>query len=512
MWDIGVLNRLPLGVFICIAVYFFILVFLCIFGFHKIWLVFLYYRNRNKIPVPKGYFDKNNLPYVTIQLPIYNELFVVSRLIDAVSNIDYPRDKLEIQVLDDSTDESTEMIKEKVAQKQSEGFLIYHIRRGNRDGFKAGALVYGLKFAKGDFIAIFDADFLPDRDILNNTIHFFTDPKVGLVQTRWEHANRDFSLFTQSQAVMLDGHFIIEHTARNCSGRFINFNGTAGIWRRKTIEDAGGWGTDTWTEDLDLSYRAQLKGWKFVYLRNVVTPGELPIEMNSFKEQQYRWTKGAIQTAKKLFKPVISARIPFAIKIEAILHLMTNFSYPFVFVLSLLMLPVIIFRHIYGIPSFIILEAILFLGAFVSICVFFAVSQKEICDGKKCQKLLLNLLRIPLLFTLGIGICIYNTKAIMEAIFNQKSEFTRTPKYNITQSNLQDKVGCPGNTKDKRYVLPPNFIVIFLELLMGIYFLATVYYSLQYKFYYILPFELLFVIGFFWVSLSSLRGVKIITR
>mgnify|MGYP001611145342 CR=1 FL=1 len=274
-----------------------LLMCLSVYGAHRYYLAWLYKRHKKDVWVPKARYDE--LPMVTIQLPMYNEMYVAERLIDATCTIRYPKDKLEIQVLDDSTDGTVVIARAAVDKWAAQGFNIVYCHRKDRSGYKAGALKEGMKTAKGDFIAIFDADFIPQPDFLEHTIHFFTEDRIGMVQVRWDHLNRDFNLLTRAQAVMLDGHFLIEHTARNRSGRFFNFNGTAGIWRRATIDDAGGWEHDTLTEDLDLSYRAQLKGWQFVFLPDVLAPAEVPVEMNSFKSQQHRWAKGSMQTAKK---------------------------------------------------------------------------------------------------------------------------------------------------------------------------------------------------------------------
>ncbi|MDX9724349.1 MAG: glycosyltransferase family 2 protein, partial [Myxococcota bacterium] len=269
-----------------LIVYFSILLILGFYGVHRYVMAYLYRKHRNDVPVPKAQFE--DLPTVTIQLPTFNEQYVVERLIDAVCQIRYPREKLDIQVLDDSTDETVEIAQRAVARAREKGHDIQYIHRTDRTGFKAGALEAGLAQAKGEFVAVFDADFIPNPDFLEQSINFFTDEKVGMVQLRWDHINRDFSLLTQVQAILLDGHFVIEHTARHRSGRFFNFNGTAGIWRRSTIGDAGGWEHDTLTEDLDLSYRAQSKGWQFVYVRDSVAPAEVPVEMSAFKSQQHR--------------------------------------------------------------------------------------------------------------------------------------------------------------------------------------------------------------------------------
>ncbi|MCC7431076.1 glycosyltransferase family 2 protein, partial [bacterium] len=305
--------------------YYFALTILGIFGLHRFYIIFLFLKHKNKIPKPLKKFQK--LPLITIQLPIFNELYVVERLITATLKIDYPKNLLEIQVLDDSTDETSEIAEKLVSKFKKEGFNIVYLHRKNRVGFKAGALEEGKKIAKGEFLAIFDSDFVPTPEILKEAIHFFTDEKIGMIQTRWGHLNRDFSLLTKIQAILLDGHFVVEQTARNRSGSFFNFNGTAGIWRKTAIETSGGWQHDTLTEDLDLSYRAQLKGWKFIFLSEIITPAELPVDMNAFKSQQHRWAKGSIQTMKKLLPAILSSDLPFKVKFEAFFHLTNNVAY-----------------------------------------------------------------------------------------------------------------------------------------------------------------------------------------
>jgi len=270
-----------------------------------------------------------DLPVVTIQLPIYNEMYVVDRLINAACSVIYPKNKFEIQVLDDSNDNTVALAKKLVAEKRAKGYDIKYITRKDRVGFKAGALENGLASAKGEYVAIFDADFIPAPNILLDTIHYFTDSKVGMVQTRWAHTNEKHNLLTRLQAILIDGHFLIEHTARSRSGRFFNFNGTAGIWKKTAIEESGGWQHDTLTEDLDLSYRAQKNGWKFIFLPDVVSPSELPIDMNAFKSQQHRWAKGSVQTCKKMLPKILKANLPFKVKLEAVCHLTSNFCYLF---------------------------------------------------------------------------------------------------------------------------------------------------------------------------------------
>ncbi|MEO8352745.1 MAG: glycosyltransferase, partial [Chthoniobacteraceae bacterium] len=317
--------------------YFAVLVGLSLYGLHRYVIVYLFLKNRRRAPQPLAHFE--TLPRVTVQLPMFNELYVVERLLDSVAGLDYPRDRLQVQVLDDSTDETTEIAAKKVAELQAGGLDIELVHRTNRSGFKAGALSNGLATCKGEFILILDADFVPTRDMLLKTVHYFTDDKIGMIQTRWGHLNRTFSLLTRVQAMFLDGHLLLEQTARSRSGRFFNFNGTGGLWRRSTIEDAGGWQHDTLTEDLDLSYRAQLKGWRFIFLPDLVTPAELPVDMNGFKSQQHRWTKGSIQTCLKLLPKVWRAELPLLVKIESTAHLTSNYAYLLLFCLCVLMHP-----------------------------------------------------------------------------------------------------------------------------------------------------------------------------
>ena len=286
-----------------------VLIGLSAYGIHRYFIIYLYLKNRKRPPVPARYFEQ--LPKVTVQLPIFNEMYVAERLLRSVSELDYPQELLQIQVLDDSTDETREITTACAEELRQRGFNVQRTHRTDRTGFKAGALGVGLAAAEGEFLCILDADFVPEKDMLKRTVHFFTDPKVGMIQTRWGHLNRGYSLLTRMQAIFLDGHLLLEQIARSRSGRFFNFNGTAGLWRRSCIEQSGGWQYDTLCEDLDLSYRAQLKGWKFIYLSDVVTPAELPVDMNGFKSQQHRWTKGSVQTCKKLLPSVWRSQLPF---------------------------------------------------------------------------------------------------------------------------------------------------------------------------------------------------------
>src|SRR3954470_17874072 len=421
-------------------IYLVILLALAVFGFHRSHLVYLYFKYRDRKPKAAGTFA--DLPAVTVQLPLFNEMYVAERLLDAVALIRYPRDRFQIQVLDDSTDETREICEAKIAELRTRfpELDIEYIHRTDRTGFKAGALDNGMRTAKGELILIFDADFLPQADILERTVNHFVDPKVAVVQCRWEHLNRDFSALTEVQALMLDGHFIMEHAGRNRSGRFFNFNGTAGIWRRAAIVDAGGWHHETLTEDMDLSYRAQLRGWRFVYLPEVAAPAELPVEMSAFKAQQFRWAKGSVQVAIKLLPTILRSKTAtFAQKSEAFFHLTNNLSYPLLLVLSLLLLPNLAFRTQHGIREVLTIDLPLFFGTTLSIASFYLASQREIAllrnPGTKPRFGWRVLARLPLVMSIGIGLCVNQTRAVLEALGGKETEFVRTPKHGIGASD-----------------------------------------------------------------------------
>ncbi|MBI3268871.1 MAG: glycosyltransferase [Planctomycetes bacterium] len=467
--------------------YFLVLGVLSVYGLHRVIMVYLYYRHARNVPRPQASFKE--LPRVTVQLPIYNEMYVVERLIDAVAALDYPADKLEIQVLDDSTDETVRIAGQKAEQVRARGVNIHYVHRTDRTGFKAGALANGLATATGELIAVFDADFVPTPEILNSCIHFFTDPGIGMVQARWGHLNREYSLLTRVQALLLDGHFVMEHGARYRSGRFFNFNGTAGIWRRTAIESAGGWQHDTLTEDLDLSYRAQLQGWKFVYVQDVESPSELPVEMNSFKSQQYRWAKGSIQTGLKLLPSIWKSRYPLSTKIEATFHLTNNFAYLLMFVLSFLMLPATIARGQGMWSDLWFVDLLVFLLATASIFVFYVSSQIELARGW------LDRLRcFPMLICLGIGLSVSNSRAVVEAVLRKRTSFVRTPKYAVS--------GKKDSWKEKKYAGQLD-LAAYVELVLGVYFLFVVLLAVEYHMYSSVPFLLLFPVGFLYVSLLS---------
>jgi cellulose synthase/poly-beta-1,6-N-acetylglucosamine synthase-like glycosyltransferase len=471
-----------------LAAYFFVLIILAIYGWHRYYLVYLYMSNRGRNPIASVPLDP--APVVTIQLPLYNEMYVADRLIDAVCRMDYPRDRLEIQVLDDSTDETQSIAELAVRRFAAQGIDIKYVHRADRSGYKAGALEAGLKTARGEFIAIFDADFIPPTDFLTRLMPHFAEAKIGMVQARWGHINQDYSLLTKIQAILLDGHFVLEHGGRHRSGRFFNFNGTAGVWRRGAIDDAGGWQHDTLTEDLDLSYRAQLRGWRFVFLSDVIAPAEVPVEMNGFKSQQHRWAKGSIQTCRKLLPRILRADLPLGIKAEAFFHLTANFNYPLMVVLSILMFPSMVIRYNMGWYEMLLIDVPLFFAATFSVCNFYMVCQREIH-----RDWLTRVKYLPFLMSIGIGLSINNTRAVFEALFNRQSEFTRTPKYRI-EGDADEWVG-------KKY-RQSVAIQPLIELALGLYFTWTVFYALANQIYGTLPFLVLFQIGFLYTGLMSI--------
>ena len=489
-----------------VTVYVGVLAAVAFYGFHRYVLVYLYLKHRDDIYEPKSKFVA--LPRITVQLPMFNEYQVAERVIRHCCQLDYPLDLLDIQVLDDSTDHSGEIARAACEEWAAKGYPIKYIHRTNRVGYKAGALAEGMAQASGDFIAIFDADFIPPRDILKNVVNYFTDEKIGMVQVRWDHLNRDASLLTKGQAIFLDGHFVIEHTARNRSGRFMHFNGTAGVWRKATIDHAGGWQHDTLTEDLDLSYRAQLKGWQFVYLPQFCAPAELPPEMIGFKQQAHRWTKGSFQTAIKLLPRILRSRqISWRIKLEAFYHLTNTLVYPLMVLLTLLMYPVFfgyvdhveapLKGHTWGHYLF---SVGLFILATASASTFFVFGQRELFGDKAGWK---TILYMPFLMSLGVGMGLNNAKAVFEAIWGsirrKPSEFVRTPKYGVT-GNDRRKL-----RRERVFTLKRTFLPL-LEIAMGVYMTSCIIISLMWGFGYgTIVFLLIFAGGYFYVGFSSLH-------
>lgn len=477
-----------------LTIYFFILIILSLFGIHRYYILYLYYRHyklKKKDIVEPGI---ENYPTVAIQLPIYNEKYVVERLIRTVARIRYPQDKLSIQVLDDSTDQTRAIARQTVEALQKEGFTISYIHRAVRTGYKAGALQAGLMQLDAELIALFDADFLPSEDFLEKTVGHFNDPSIAMVQTRWGYINKDYSLLTRIQAVLLDGHFVLEHTARCYSGRFFNFNGTAGIWRRSAILAAGSWQGDTLTEDLDLSYRAQLQGAKFKFLPDVICLSELPVDIEAFKRQQFRWAKGATQVARKLLPDIWRSSWSFPIKLEATVHLTSNFCYLLMVVFTLI-LPISIFLRsaIKGI-GLEWLELLIFVFTILSISLFYIISQFELY-----RKWLVTVREIPFLFSLGIGMCLNNASAVIDAFRDRKTAFERTPKYKIEKNDDQ--------WKGKAYTMKRKSLLIG-EFYLFLYLLVFLFFLVVQQFWFSIPLFMLFLTGYALICSFTIQQIE----
>ena len=460
-----------------------VLVLLSVFGLHRLYLVSLYLRTRRAAPSQPP--APSSWPLVTVQLPVFNEMYVVERLIDAVAGLDYPSDRLEVQVLDDSTDSTSERIRQRVGALRKAGLDIKHIQRTDRGGFKAGALEAGMRRARGDLLCIFDADFVPTPDFLRRTVPHFIDPAVGMVQVRWSHLNRDQSALTRIQAMFLDAHFAIEHAARSRAGRFFNFNGTAGVWRKAAIMSAGGWEHDTLTEDLDLSYRAQLGGWRFVYLNEMPAPAELPASIGAFKSQQHRWTKGAVQTARKLLPTVWRSSQPWSTKVEASFHLAGHFAYVLMVALSLLVFPTMLVRAPHGTADLLLLELPILLFGTGSVAVFFVVAQYQIGRSARAA-----ICRLPVLMALGVGLALNNTLAVVAGLFRPTGEFVRTPKLAAAtdgESGYRSTLG----------------VVPIIEVVMATYFAVATAVAATLQLWVCLPVLLLFLGGYGWVAWLS---------
>ena len=471
--------------------YFIVVLGLSAYGIHRYSILYLYFKNRHRKPAAASRFAE--LPVVTVQLPIYNEIHVVERLLKAISEIDYPRDKLEIQVLDDSTDETRSMTERTAAKLRARRYDAVVLRREDRVGFKAGALDYGFQKAKGEFFLILDADFVPPPNILRESIQHFADPKVGMIQTRWGHINRSYSWLTRAEAILLDGHLVLEQTARSRTGRFFNFNGTAGLWRKSCIRESGGWQHDTLTEDLDLSYRAQLRGWKFVFLADIVTPAELPVDIDGFKSQQHRWTKGSIQTCKKVLPRIWRSQLPLFIKVEATAHLTANFAYLLLAFLCVLLHPSsggASSAATGGVARMLLIDLPIFVATTVSAAVFYLCAQRELYpkDWKR------EIWFFPFVLALGIGLSINNARAVLEAMFNRRSDFCRTPKYGIERTKQR--------WQDSRYAAVRTVIPL-IEFIFAGYFTYFVFHAFQNHEFLSVPFLMLFQIGFAYVACGS---------
>jgi len=489
--NISPLYQLDSFDYIVLFSYFAILFLLAVYGAYRIKQVIDFWRYRDFVPQPAGKFAEEDLPHITVQLPLFNELYVVDRLLKAVTAFDYPREKLEIQVLDDSTDETIKVAEAVVAKYAEQGFDIHYIHRNDRTGFKAGALENGNKTAKGELLAIFDADFVPKPDCLRKLVHFFTDPLVGCAQMRWAHINGNYNLLTRLQTIMLDGHFVVEQTTRNRTGGFFNFNGTAGIWRRRAIEMSGGWQHDTLTEDTDLSFRAQLMGWRFVYLLDEEAPAEIPVEINAFKAQQRRWAKGVMQVGLKLYPRIWRAPLPLRVKLEMFFRLTGNISYPLMIVASFLQFPLLLVRYNQPFYHLMIFDLPLLFFSSISVVLFYGTAVWYL-DERRSPRLL----HLPLVMALGIGLAFSNARAVLEALLGVKTDFIRTPKYRVEDTT--DATWKRKKYRRKRGLLP------LLELSFAIYFLLAILYSLRLHMWGTIPFLTLFFFGFGYMGVMSL--------
>jgi len=489
--NISPLYRLDLFDWTVLALYFGLLGFLSIYGVYRIKQVVDFWRYRHSAPVPKRTLSEAELPRVTVQLPLFNELYVVERLLQAVTALDYPRHLLQIQVLDDSTDETQGVARSLVQHYAQQGFEIEYIHRADRTGFKAGALANGMRTATGELIAIFDADFVPRPDCLRKMVHYFADPLVACVQMRWSHINGAYNLLTRLQTIMLDGHFVIEQTVRNRTGGFFNFNGTAGIWRRCAIEMSGGWQHDTLTEDTDLSFRVQLMGWRFVYLLDEDTPSEVPVEINAFKAQQRRWAKGVTEVALKLYPRIWRAHLPLRVKLEMFFRLTGNLSYPLMIIASLLQFPLLLVRYNQGFYQLMLFDLPLLFFSTISVVLFYG-SAIWYLDGGRSRRLL----HLPLVMALGIGLAFSNARAVLEALFGVRTEFIRTPKYRVEHAD-------DATWKRKKYRRRHGLLPL-LEISFAIYFLLAFIYAVHMELWGTLPFLALFFFGYAYMGAMSL--------
>ena len=479
-------------------VYFGILGLLSVYGIYRYRLIYLFLRYQKHKPKPKAKFPAGRLPRVTVQLPLFNEMYVAERLIDAVSKLEYPRELLEIQVLDDSTDDTRLIASSAVKKHFDEGLDITYHHREDRTGFKAGALEAGLKKCSGEFILIFDADFVPRSDCLLRMIDYFTDERVGMVQMRWSHINADYSLLTKVQAIMLDGHFVIEQTARNRCGGFFNFNGTAGIWRREAIEWSGGWQHDTLAEDTDLSYRAQLMGWHFVYLADEDVPAELPVEINAFKSQQRRWAKGVVQVGIKLFRRIWhDTRLSARVKLEQFFRLTGNLAAPLVIVLALINLPILIIRYNQGLFHLFVLDVPILTFSTVSVIVYYLVTQRYLHPQTWKQ----SIKYIPFVMSMGIALTFSNARAVLEAVLGIKTPFVRTPKYKIEETG--------DTTWVKKSYVRGRLSLPWLELLFALYFVFTIWLAVDSGIFGTLPFLMIYLCGYAYAAAMSIAQARV---
>ncbi len=456
-----------------------VLILLCSYGAHRAhlaWQCRVYAKKLARLESTPRL--PASLPTVTIQLPLYNEATVARRLILATGAMDYPREALEIQVLDDSTDETAAIARAAVEELKRQGIDVSYVRRPSRHGYKAGALDYGLKFARGELVAMFDADFVPQPSFLRDVVGHFSNPEVGMVQTRWGHANRDHSLLTSVQALMLDGHHLVENRARYASGCFFNFSGTGGIWRAKAIRDAGGWQHDTLTEDLDLSYRAQLAGWRFVYRADVITPAELPEDMCAFRAQQFRWAKGTVQTARKLLGTVVTAEVGLAKRIEAAFHMLPHLAYPATVLLTLMLLPALVCLPATSYRAILLVDLPLCMGATGSLAAFYGMAERA-----RGRSMWSAVVKLPAVIALGAGLAPHLTAAVFDGLSNMAGEFVRTPKRGEARGRYRQVSKLP-----------------LAELGLGFISLASIVAAFETGHWLALPFTCLFALGYGYVA------------
>lgn len=476
----------------------FIITIYCLLQFHLL----IYYKrtkwqNRNKVEEVK---EIKEFPFVTIQLPVFNEMYVVERLIDNIMLLDYPIDKFEVHVLDDSTDQTVEISRKKVEEYKEKGFNIELLTRTNRQGYKAGALKEGMKSAKGEFIAIFDADFLPRKDFLRKTIPHFLDPKIGVVQTRWEHINQGYSLLTELQAFQLNVHFTVEQYGRDHGNLMLQFNGTAGLWRKQTIEEAGGWEADTLTEDLDLSYRAQLKGWKILFLENITAPAELPAEMNGLKSQQHRWMKGGAETAKKMLPTIWKSDLGMMQKLHATVHLLSSSVFICVFIIGVFSVPLVFFLSPVDLDEKYF--GIFLISLLAIMTVYYTANVQTAWKKESFAKMLFKFIFLfPVFLALSMGLSLHNTIAVIQGYIGKQSPFVRTPKFNINQIN--------DSFKKRNYLAKNIDAVTIIEGLLTIYFAIGIYLGIIWQEYTFLLFHMLLVYGYgsiFYLSIKHLNN------
>ncbi len=481
-----------------VGVYILALTYITVFTLFQFRLLHFYrqFWKKGGMATPRP-VEEADLPFVTVQIPIYNEMYVIERLIDRVAEFDYPRDKFEIHILDDSTDETVEIVAKKVEEYRGKGFDIRQIRREKRQGYKAGALKDGTPLARGEYIAIFDADFLPRRDFLRATIpYFLSNPRVGVVQTRWEHLNRDYSIITKLQALQLNVHFTIEQQGRQGGDLFLQFNGTGGVWRKQAIDDAGGWEADTLTEDLDLSIRAQLKGWEIVYLEKFESPAELPAEMNGLKSQQFRWMKGGAETARKMLPTLWRTEMPLQKKLFGSMHLLGSAVFIFVLVAGVFSVPLLIAMPRLGISSG---WMTVFLAALLSISVIYYVANVEAVLEKESyfRRIGKFALLFPFFLALSMGLSLHNTIAVVQGFMGRKSPFVRTPKFNIQ--------GLRDSLKQKNYLPGKLPFSTLLEGLLALYFLGAIWLGIELGNSTFLVYHFLLMTGFGAICYYSIR-------